>query len=116
MSVLGEEAVTLLRRGAGSRDSDGRGVPGALTTSTIQASVQPLDGDDAATLPEGERASRWRKLYTETALRAVDQYGAAMADRVVIDGATFEVRTVARWRAVILHYRAFCARVKEGGA
>jgi hypothetical protein len=113
--ILGEERVTVTRTAAGSR-VDGRFVPGGSRSFAILASVQPIAGAEAATLPEGERSRDWRKLYTRTALFPVNQHDGEAGDRVTIDGAVFEVRKVKHYRAIIPHYRADCVRVQEGGA
>lgn len=117
--ILSTEPVIRLRPTAGTRGADGRYVPGAPSAASIAASVQPLSGKEVETLPEGERRRDWLKLYTHSELRPVDQHSGAAgtaADRVIIDGAIYEVRRVARQRSIIPHYRAFVVRVQEGGA
>jgi hypothetical protein len=119
--ILGEERIAVRRTAAGSRDSAGRYVPGAVQSFWILGSVQPISGRETLSLPEGERSRDWRKVYTRTQLRPVETGallgGAGRAgDRVVIDGEIFEVRTVQPYRAIIPHYRADCVRVQEGGA
>lgn len=115
--ILGAEPITRVRFATGSRVS-GRYVAGASTSTTIRGSVQPLSGKETQTLPEGERRRDWLKVYTHTELVPVDQHGGAATsgDRLVIDGITYEVRTTARQRSVIPHYRAFVVRVQEGGS
>jgi len=115
VSILGNEAITLNRTAAGSR-VDGVFVPGAVTTSTIRGSWQPIAGAEALSLPEGERHRDWQKVYTKTALQPVDQHVGSAGDRLVLDGLTYEVRKVRRSRKVIPHYRAEVVRVQEGGA
>lgn len=113
--ILGEEPITLRRTAAGSRDALGDFVAGTTSTSSIKASVQPLTGKDADSLPEGERHKDWLKLYTRTELRPVSQHAGSAGDRVEVDGITYEVRTVKRYRAVCPHYRADVVRTQEGG-
>lgn len=114
--ILGEEPITLRRAAAGSRDATGAYVPGTTSTTTIKASVQPLTGKDTNSLPEGERHKDWLKLYTRSELRPVNQHTGAAGDRVEVDGITYEVRAVKRYRTVCPHYRADVVRIQEGGA
>lgn len=52
--------VSLTRKAVGSYDDDGDFVPGAPTTSTIRAVVQPASGRQLMDLPEGIREeARW---------------------------------------------------------
>lgn len=52
--------VTRTRRAAGSYNADGDFVPGAPTTGTILAVVQPASGRQLMDLPEGVRSeARW---------------------------------------------------------
>lgn len=53
-------SVSLTRKAAGSFNADGDAVPGAATTSTILAVVQPASGRQLMDLPEGIRTeARW---------------------------------------------------------
>ena len=113
--ILGEETITRVRTAVGSR-VDGVFVSGASTSTPILGSVQPLSGKDAQTLDVGERSRDWKKVYTRSDLIPVDQGAGAAGDRLTIDGLTYEVRTVARQRSIIPHYRAFVRLVQEGGA
>jgi hypothetical protein len=123
--ILGVEPITRRRFAAGTRDGDGKFVPGAFVVATIQASVQPLTGEEAQILPEGERARTWLKAYTTSKLQPVDQHDGEAGDRLVISetiadlfdvtAGVYEVRTVARQRKIIPHYRGFIVRVQEGG-
>jgi hypothetical protein len=124
--ILGVEPVTRRRFAAGTRDGDGVFVPGSFVASIIQASVQPLTGEEAQTLLEGERRRTTLKVYTTSELQPVDQDDGEAGDRLVIsetvadlfdvDAGVYEVRTVARQRKIIPHYRGFIVRVQEGGA
>lgn len=116
MGILGEEPITLIRATPGTRNALGVFVPGATASSTIKASVQPLDQDEVASLPEGERRKDWLKLYTRTKIEPANQYTSEAGDRVIIDGVTYEAREAPRWRKVCPHYRVFVVRIQEGGA
>jgi len=114
MSILGSESLTRRRYAAGSWDTDGVFVAGTATNSSFSGSFQPLNGEELATLPEGERAGDQRKVYTQSALRTTDQAAGVQADRVSQDGTVFyEVRQVERERAVLPHYKARLVRVQE---
>ena len=92
--ILGAFPVSLKRYATGARNSDGGWTPGATTTTTIQASVQPLTERELASLPEGERQKDWRKILTTEALVVGRQGAATQGDRLSWDsGASwYEVR------------------------
>ena len=86
-------------------------VRGAAETFTIRAHVQPVKGPELANYPEGMRTRRAIRLYTETALRAVDDEAGTPPDRLTYDGATFEVESVeSRLYGSLGHYRAVAAQ------
>lgn len=105
--ILGAEPVSLVVRSR-TRGSDGRTTETTTSTTAITASVQPANGDDLATLPEGERVRKARKFYTETAVSA-----GPPANRIVVDGETYEIRHVERERSVLAHYKAIGVKVDE---
>ena len=116
MTILGQESITLRRRAAGTRGSDGRWTPGASADSTIKASVQPATGDDLAILPEGLRQKRGKRVYTRTELRVGNLDDSTDADRLVIDGTVYQVQHVERERSVIAHYKAIALAEQEAPA
>ena len=113
--ILGAFPVTLRRYAVGSRGDDGRWTPGATTDTTIQASVQPLTERQLASLPEGERQTDQRRVYTETALIVGRQGAETQGDRLSWDsGASwYEVRQADTWYAVLPHTEARVARLDE---
>jgi hypothetical protein len=113
MTILGQEAITLRRRAAGTRGTDGRWDAGASTDSTIRASVQPASGDDLAILPEGLRMKRGKRVYTKTELRVGSLDDGTDADRLVIDSTVYQVQHVERVRSVIAHYKAIALAEQE---
>ena len=113
--LVGQEAVTLRTFAVGSRGTDGRFTAGALTDTTIQASVQPVNGQELQTLPEGDRQRDWLKVYTLATLKTNNQHTQIPADRIVIDTIVYEVRQVWPWRtrAPLPHFKAFIVRLQE---
>lgn len=52
--------VSLTRATTGGYNDDGEWVPGASTTSTIRAAIQPANGNQLMDVPEGMRTeARW---------------------------------------------------------
>lgn len=90
-------------------------VPGAPTDTVIQASVQPVNGKELQTLPEGERERDWLKVYTLATLKTTNQHDGTSADHIIIDAITYQVRQVWGWRAAspIPHFKAFIVRLQE---
>lgn len=113
--ILGAFPVSLKRYATGARNSDGGWTPGATTTTTIQASVQPLTERELASLPEGERQKDWRKILTTEALVVGRQGAATQGDRLSWDsGASwYEVRQADTWYAVLPHTEAKVSRLDE---
>lgn len=95
--VLLPQTVTVIRRGAVTYPQSGanRGRPVAVepTTFELLAAVQPLNGKERITAPEGKRSLRSIKLYADTAtpLRVESVVGAMQADVVVYDGTQFVI-------------------------
>lgn len=116
--ILGAEPVTLRRYASGSRGADGRWVPDATTDTTIRASVQPLTERELASLPEGERESDQRKVYTKSDLVVGRQEDSIQSDRLSWDGGDtwYEVRAAAKERSVLPHTKARVVRLAEGDA
>lgn len=111
--ILGTEPITLRRLAAGTRGTDGRYTAGATTTSTIFASVQPLNDRELASLPEGERTTDQKKVYTTADIRTGSQHDGVLADQLVIGGVTYEVRQVERERSIMPHNKGRIVRVQE---
>ena len=86
-----------IKRDLGGTWSEGRYTPATRGTTTgVVASFQPLRGREIQMLPEGDRDKRSGKVSTETELKSADR-GAdpqTMADQIVFDGDTWEVRSV----------------------
>lgn len=112
MTPLGSRSLTRRTFAAGSRTA-GRWVEGTATTTTIQGSLQPLNGDELQSLPEGERQRKSRKVYTTTALYAGSVDAGRRADQVVDGSDTWDVRSVSAWYAVLGHYKAILLAPQE---
>jgi len=103
-----------IRRGSAGSDIEGRYTPGATNDITgVVASVQPITGDEAETLPEGLRSRRPAKLYTETELLQKNTSTGTPADLILWDGETWEVVSVEKhtWGT---YYKAMIARIGQG--
>lgn len=86
-------------------------VTGSISTSTIQASVQPLSPIDLQTLPENRRDKATFRLYSNYSFNTV---GSNNPDIVVIDGVDYEVISLSVWKNnVINHYKAIVAKIHD---
>ncbi len=83
----------------------GRTVPGATSTLTINASVQSSEGRDLLRLPEGRRSVDTQVVYTVTQLLVGAQNAPYESDLISIDGGTWEVQHCEKWVADT-YYRA----------
>lgn len=98
---------TLKRKSTPDTYVNGKLVAGAVTTSTIQASVQPLRGQEMLLLPEARRTSQAVWVYTDTQLRVANTVTGYNADIVTAFGSDFEIFSCEPWQSnVINHYKA----------
>jgi hypothetical protein len=103
------KSVTVKRRAAGSFVA-GVWTPGAPSTTTIQASVQPASAEDMQRLPEGQRQTGAVRLYTNDTLLTAK--GTQEADIVVTEQGEYEVSVADVWsNGLIPHKSYLCARV-----
>lgn len=107
---------TRTRTAAGSYDTHGVYTAGSAATSSVDASIQPSHGRDLQVLPEGRRGDEIRTVYCMTELRTTSPAGAA--DKLTVDGETWEVIHVFPWaslRPALTYYRALIARTTPSG-
>lgn len=108
---LATGSYTVTRHAAGTR-VQGRSVPGAVSTFSIIASVQPVTGRQLQDLPEGQRGTETIAIYTRTELKT--RSADSEPDLVDNEGVPFEVVRVERWRAFSdVHYRAYAMRTER---
>ena len=102
-----------ISRDTGGTSTNGRYTPGVRsTTAGVVASFQPLRGREVEMLPEGDRSKRSGKLYTETEILGADRGGQLLADQIVFDGDTWEVRSVEKHHFGG-YYKAIVVRVGD---
>lgn len=87
-------------------------VEGSESTITIQASVQPMSGEDIVAVPEGRRSSDMVKLYAATNLNAQGDAGSGQSpDRIVWLGKDYEIYSKeVRQMGVIDHYKFYAIK------
>jgi len=86
---------------------------GIVSESTIFASLQPNDGKEMASLPEGRRFGEFYDVYTDSPLNTVS-VGGPNPDVILVEGIEFEVVKVEDWsNNIINHFRALIARPIE---
>lgn len=105
--------LTVTRYGEGEW-VDGMWQEGEPETLIIRASVQPTSPDDMEMLPEGRRDRQAFTLYSDDPFRTADDNEGTNADRVEIDGVTYEVSARAPWQnSIIPHHRSVVTKVAE---
>ena len=108
---MAAQNVSLTRQAAGSLVS-GLFVPGVETVSNIRAAVQPLNGEDLVSLPEGQRQRESYKLFSVTEMKTASEEGATRSDKVSFYGREFEVQQVQRQIGLGMdHFKAIVMRV-----
>lgn len=110
--ILGAHPFTRRRFAVGSRGTDGRYTPGASTDTTLFGSIQP-DGKTQTTDRWGERSSSAWRCLTTGSLRPVDQAAQTLADRVIWNGVTYEVRQDKTWTAILPHQTYNLVQIQE---
>lgn len=86
-------------------------VAGARSVVPIQASIQPVTGQDMITAPEGRRIQDMVKVYTASELQEGEEGTGLMPDLIVWRGFAYEVTSIeVRQMDVINHYRIYATR------
>lgn len=93
--LTGTYTVTRTARASLNRGKAASG--GSASTLTVRGSVSPATGKDLQRVPEGRRANAAMTLFTTTELTAGGVSAAYEADRVAINGASWEVSHVETW-------------------
>ena len=87
----------------------GRYAIGAISTLSIEASIQPAKGRDLKSLPEGERGDAANVLYTRTEL--FTRAPGREADTITFKGEIWSVVNVELWEAFgERHFRCIISR------
>lgn len=104
-------AFTVTRVALGTDDSNGRYIPGATTTFSIDANVQPV-GSNLKVIPEGYTADDVRIVRTATALVKLP-----VPDLVTIAGIQYGVyRVDGPWSGFgCTFYNVYVARITHPG-
>jgi hypothetical protein len=101
---------TVLTEGLGGY-VNGIYTPGARSTLTIEASIQPVTGEDMITAPEGRRIQDLVKVYTTATLKQADEGTGQQPDIIVWQGYGYEVTSMdVRAMGVIDHNKVFATR------
>lgn len=108
--ATGTYAVT--RPGAGTY-TQGVYVPGAATTFTIAASIQPVTNRELLRLPEGLRTSLLVKIITGTELRIATAPDGSGADVVSYRGESYQVEAVDAWNELGGAFEAIARKVGQ---
>lgn len=92
-------------RPVGDYDDNGLYVSGTPTEFTVQASVQPADGQTLESLPHGRREKGAYVLYTDTPVFTVNEDN---PDVVTLFGKPYEIVRSEPWQngMSLDHYRA----------
>lgn len=81
---------------------------------TINASLQPVTGEELKQLPEGRRTDQTYKLYSSVQFKTLKEGIGQQPDYTIIDGFVFEVIMSQRWgNDVINHYKAIIAKTNK---
>ena len=101
------DAIIRRRRGADTFNAFGEVVPGPITESTLRASVQPMNLEDAD-FAGGVSVSSRLSVYVPEPGALVAAFEDATADTAVVDGLEYVVEESQSWRGS--HTRAVLLR------
>jgi|GEM_PF-1502603 len=106
------QAKTILTEAFGTY-VNGVWTPGARSSATIQASVQPVDiPKDMQALPVGRHESDFVKMYTDTRLKIAADGEGIQPDIVVQEGYGYEIVSLSPNQSdVINHYKYVASKV-----
>lgn len=95
---------------------NGRWVSGGPATPfTILASVQPASGKDLLMVPENRRSGSVYALFTDTAMRTLDEEGQTQPDLVTLHDGVYEATHLEVWQNnVIPHYKILVTKPPVG--
>lgn len=114
---------TVTRTEAGEYDEHGRYTDGDMSTFSLVADVQPVEGRELKDLPEGLRAEETLVVYCATELRALKaavpdasspDIPGNVPDLIEIDGEQWRVVRVQRFRVLANRWRAWVERIGQG--
>lgn len=104
---------TITRTSAGSY-VNGYFVDGITSSITIQASVQPMTGEDMKTLDAGKRLSDYVKVYTVNDLQVLSEATGLIADRLTWRDHTYEcISADVRQMSVIDHFKYTFSKITQ---
>ena len=89
----------------GSYDTSGKFTPGAATTTTIRATVQPLNGEEMARLPAGRNVEEYLKVYLNYDI------GDIKKNRIIIDSVEYEIDNKHKWKEPRSYWKLLVRKV-----
>jgi len=104
------QEVTLKRKAAGSRDSNGNWVDGIETITTFKAVVQSLTADERLVLPEAVRTKETIKIHTKTELLTSNESTSIDADIIVFNNLEWQINQVFNRSNIGGYYKAIGVR------
>lgn len=111
LAALGQpDPIMITRRAAGSF-VDGIFVPGAQSTLSIAAVVQPAPEKQLLPLPEGERSTEGILIVSVVPLQTGDAEALTVADEVSWNDDVYKVVSVEDWSRQMNLYQALAVRV-----
>ena len=113
LTLLNLQTVTVTRYAAGSYNSEREYVEGSTSTFEINATIQPLRGEELQSLPEGERTSEQYWVFTYTELSTADETDLSQGDVIEYNSKDFDVVQVETWvgpTSATTHFKARMVR------
>lgn len=111
---MGFRKTQTIKRTAAGIYVDGIFQPGAESTLTIQASIQPVTLEDQVTMPEGRRLSDYVKAYTSSDLQVLGEVVGLQPDKLVWRGHEYECISSGVFQMdVVSHFKYIFSKVTQ---
>lgn len=85
--------------------------PGKVTRRVLMV-IQPISGRDAQILPDGVRVDDVISVWAVSRLRTVEDPDGKPADRIVWQGARYEVQSCEDWNHLGTYYKVVARRLR----
>ena len=111
ISAIFTEPVKVIRTVKCGQYVDGYFVEAKTKDLDLLASVQPNDGEDLITEPEGKRVRDQIKIYCNTELKTISEDGLIKADVLLYNDNKYEIVRVSRYNRVLPHFKCIGLKV-----
>ena len=104
------ETIAIVRRALGTYGTNGIYTPGASSSISAVASIQPARGKHLDFLPSAQRTGEEMIMFIDTEVFPSSSAGKTPEDHIEWKGGTFKVLAVRRWEMTQVYWEAIITR------